>query len=274
MTDSSSAELLAELNEKRKKIRLWPLTTILGAGALLATWQAEVPIWALALLASGVVVSIFFAVRRDQLAKTVVLFYDFDPEIEKAYQALHEWASQLAQCAKVWHIEAQGRVHDRKYHAGASNLVRRKPTTIRQAEPPYVKTNIPTIAVGVGHQTLHFFPDRVLVYASNAVGAVSYRDLQVSSQSSRFIEDESVPGDAKVVDHTWQYVNKSGGPDKRFKNNRRLPVCLYGEIDLSSSNGLNERIQLSRCDVVEGFVNAIQTLGKTMPTETANQGAT
>ena len=274
MVDSSSAELLAELNATRKKMRLWPLVTILGTGSLLATWQAQAPIWALALLGVVVAVGIFFAVRRDQLAKTVVLFYDFDPEIEKAYQTLHDRASQLAQCAKVWHVEAQGRVHDRKYHAGASSLVRRKPTTIKQAAPPYVKTNISTIAIEVGRQTLHFFPDRILVYASNAVGAVSYQDLQIVSQHSRFIEDESVPSDAKIVDHTWQYVNKNGGPDKRFKNNRRLPMCLYDEIDLSSSNGLNERIQLSRCEVAEGFVNVVQSLGKTMPIETASQRAT
>jgi hypothetical protein len=139
------------------------------------------------------------AVRRDQLAKTVVLFYDFDSEMEKAYQALHDRANQLAQCAKVWHIEAQGHVHDRKYHAGASNLVRRKPTTIGQSEPPYVKTNISTIAGGVSHLTLHFLADRIFVYASNAVGAVSYQDLQITSRHSRFIEDESVPGDAKLL---------------------------------------------------------------------------
>ena len=61
-----------------------------------------------------------------------------------------------------------------------------------------------------------------------------------------FVEEESVPRDSQVVDRTWRYVNKKGGPDKRFSNNRELPVVLYEEMYLTSSSGLNEIIQLSR----------------------------
>lgn len=32
----------------------------------------------------------------------------------------------------------------------------------------------------VGRQTLHFFPDRVLIYDEKSVGAVSYRELQLN----------------------------------------------------------------------------------------------
>ncbi|WP_462388382.1 hypothetical protein [Acidovorax sp. Q11] len=61
----------------------------------------------------------------------------------------------------------------------------------------------------------------------------------LTGKSIRFIEDGSPPRDAQVIDRTWRYVNKKGGPDKRFKNNRELPVCLYDELQLSSSTGLN-----------------------------------
>ena len=107
---------------------------------------------------------------RDALQKTVVLFYDFDSDMEAAYAQLHFAASQLANCASAWHIEASGKVHDRKYHAGASKVVSRKRTLIQRAEPPYVKVNIETIAIGVGRQTLHFFPDRFLVCDQKGVG--------------------------------------------------------------------------------------------------------
>jgi hypothetical protein len=262
MVDSSSAKLLAELNEKQKKIRLWPVVT--GAGLLLLAGVGAVgwPLWAMGLVTALAAVGVFVAVRRDQFAKTVVLFYDFDEEMEKAYQLLHDRAATLAASAKVWHVEASGRVHDRKYHAGASHIIRRKPTTIRTAEPPHVKTNISTIAIGVGRQTLHFFPDRLLVYDSHGVGGIAYPALQLEAGHTRFVEDEAVPRDAQVVDHTWQYVNKSGGPDRRFKNNRQLPVCLYNELSLQSESGLNELIQLSKADVAEGFVQAVDDLAK------------
>lgn len=109
---------------------------------------------------------------------------------------------------------------------------------------------------------LYFFPDRALVYEGKRVGAVSYDNLQVFQRNQRFIESGSVPSDATIVDYTWQYLNKSGGPDKRFSNNRRLPIALYSEVDFTSSTGLNERIQFSRPDVGKKLVQQLAELIK------------
>jgi hypothetical protein len=46
-------------------------------------------------------------------------------------------------------------------------------------------------------------------------------------------------------------VNKSGGPDKRFKDNRQRPICLYEEIRLRITSGLDEAFQLLRQQVGE-----------------------
>ena len=267
IVDSSSRELLDEINRKRAKARLWPVVAI--ASVVILGWGASSSFstWLLALLAVTGAVGTYIAHTRDALEKTVVLFYDFDSEMESAYAQLHSAASQLSNCAASWHIEASGKVYDRKYHAGASDLVRRKSTFIRKSEPPYVKTNIETIAIGVGRQTLHFFPDRVLVYDANGVGAVGYPELRVDVSATRFIESDSVPRDAEVVDRTWKYVNKSGGPDRRFKDNKELPICRYEEIALSSQTGLNEVLQLSRCGSGGEFAKAISLLGKKMPKE-------
>lgn len=87
--------------------------------------------------------------------------------------------------------------------------------------------------------TLAFYPDRVLAFQGSAVGGVSYQRLQAVSAGTRFIEHETVPSNARVVDRTWQYVNKRGGPDKRFNNNRELPVCAYNQFNLSAPDGLD-----------------------------------
>lgn len=267
IVDSSSRELLDELNRKRAKARLWPIVAIVMVVVLGVGVSSNWPAWLLVLFVLVGAAGTYAAHTRDALEKTVVLFYDFDADMEAAYAQLHTAASQFAGCAAAWHIEASGKVHDRKYHAGANNLVRRKNTSIRKAEPPYVKTNIETVAVGVGRQTLHFFPDRVLVYDQNGVGAVGYQELRIDVGATRFIESESVPRDAEVVDRTWKYVNKSGGPDKRFKDNKELPVCRYEEITRTSQSGLNEVLQLSRCGFGAGLSEAISLLGKKMPKE-------
>jgi hypothetical protein len=267
MVDSSSMELLEELNAKRKKSRLWPWAFAILIILLLFLISKNVPIWLLLVCIIVGVIAVVLVSIRDQMSKTVVMFYDFDEVLEKAYERLHEAANNLAQCNKIWHIESQGDVIDRKYHAGASKLVQRKATTIQRSQPPYVKTNIDTIAIPVGRQTLHLFPDRVLVYDKDGVGAVGYRDLKIDVNTSKFIESEGVPTDAIIIDRTWKYVNKQGGPDKRFKDNVELPVCLYEEIDLTSHTGLNERLQLSKNNIGNLLVGAVAELSSVIPKE-------
>lgn len=50
------------------------------------------------------------------------------------------------------------------------------------------------------------------------------------------------------------------GPDRRFKDNYQIPICLYETIHLTSRNGLNELLQVSRTGVALPFVNAIRSL--------------
>ena len=54
------------------------------------------------------------------------------------------------------------------------------------------------------------------------------------------------PWDGTVVDYTYKYVNKSGGPDRRFANNPRYPIMSYSYINFYGDNGFNECIMLSK----------------------------
>lgn len=267
LVDSSSQALLSELNSRKRRLRLLPLAVAVGFTTILAALFSGVSTSlqiAFALLAAGTVVA---TAMWDEVRKTALLAYSFDADMEAAYEALHRSATNLAGSGCVWHIASSAQVSDRKYHAGASNLVKRSRTFVQRQQPPFVKSNVSTVAIGVGAQVLHFFPDRVLVYAPNGVGAVSYQDLELEVSSSRFIESDHVPSDARVVGSTWQYVNKSGGPDRRFKNNRQLPICLYDELVLRSSTGLNELLQVSRADVAGEFARAVGRFASRIPPE-------
>jgi hypothetical protein len=101
----------------------------------------------------------------------------------------------------------------------------------------------------------------VAAFDAGRVGAVGYKELRVAVSQTRFIED-SAPRDAQVVDHTWRYVNKKGGPDRRFANNPQLPVCLYDKIHFGSSSGLNEIIQVSRCGVGAALEQSVRHLAQ------------
>src|SRR5690606_31340873 len=136
-----------------------------------------------------------------------------------------------------------------KRNAGASHLVNRKVTTLAYNLPAVIKSNVTPPALYVGKQVMFFMPDIVLVQDGSRIGAVHYADLNVRWQDSRFIETERVPSDAKIVGHTWKHPNKSGGPDRRFKDNRQIPICLYETMHLTSSSGVNELVEFSKTGV-------------------------
>lgn len=246
MVDASSTELLREMNEKMKKARLLPGAIVLSIIVAVLLVARGAPAWSIVLFGALAVGVCWLASMKDELRKTTVILYDLEPGVATAYARLHDAFDVLRSCSRTWHIEARGEVRDRKYHAGASGVVKRKPVALTTGAPPFVKTNIEALLVPVGRQVLAFMPDRLLVFDSGAVGAISYSNLAIDVAEIQFVEEEAVPQDATVVGKTWRYVNKKGGPDRRFKYNREIPICAYEQIHLSSTTGLNEIILVSR----------------------------
>jgi len=260
MVDASSAELLREMNEKMTKAQFFPIVLVFSIIVVLLLVAIEMPAALIVSLSVFAIGFCWLAAMRDALRKTTVILYHLEPEIETAYSRLHEAFAVLCSCSRIWHIEAQGRVVDRKYHAGASGVVKRKQVTLTIGAPPFVKTNIKVPLVPVGKQLLAFMPDRLLVFDSEAVGAISYSDLTLKVAESRLIEEEALPQDATVVGKTWRYVNKNGGPDRRFKDNREIPICAYEQIHLLSNTGLNEMLLVSRRGASNSLIQALSSM--------------
>lgn len=260
IVDSSSEALIEEIRAKRRKVALRPFAIVFAVLLLLIGIGSDSG-WVLLSCAVIALTMILAARSRDRIAKTAVILYELEPQAEDAFRRFTEWAQALAGVGRTWHVASTERAVQRKYHAGASDLVQRTATSMRTCDPPFVKTNIPVLGIGAGRQTLYFLPDRLLVYDASGIGAISYRTLDLSVTRTRFIEDGPVPADATVVDWTWRYVNKSGGPDRRFNVNPQLPICLYDELAFRTPTGLNEVFQISRAGVGEGFAAAVRYLG-------------
>jgi len=156
---------------------------------------------------------------------------------------------KITECAKVWRIMQTSKVIDRKYASGASNTVNRTACKATTKAPFPFKANLQVAAFKAGKETLLFLPDKLFIIQGSKIGALNYSDITSNAHTTRFIESEGVPRDSQIVGQTWKYVNKSGGPDRRFKDNRQLPICLYGELELSSTSGLNTVIMFSNPNV-------------------------
>ena len=174
------------------------------------------------------------------------LTYEMDDINQKKFDALNEFLVELKNNKRLWQIGSSIRVYNTKYNAGAGNNVSRTRVSIVKKMPWYIKHNIDVYCLNLKNEKIYFTPDRMLIFKNmGGVGCRRYNDMVAGFSTTNFVETEIVPRDAEIVRYTWRYVNKSGGPDKRFNNNRQIPVCKYGEISLESEDGINILLECS-----------------------------
>lgn len=184
----------------------------------------------------------------DSSRRSSVVAYDLDDELSNRYADLCEAFDELRTSSRKWHLNAAGAirdVHTSKRNAGAQTLVDLRPTVLAYRQPKVFKSNITPPSLRVGRQTLYLFPDVVLIEDGTRCGGAHYRNIDIVAQVVNHIEADRVPKDAVIVGTTWQYPNKSGGPDRRFRNNAKLPICRYERLSFSSDTGISEALQFS-----------------------------
>lgn len=245
MFPQSAATLLSEINGKQTRVRLSRIVLWLWAVVMafcffsgnLQNWMTVAYVAAPSFLA---------AMFLDKVRRSVILLYDFEPEILAKYESMIGTFRRLQAAEAIWHIEAQGKGRNWKRNAGAISLQNRNKINVTLSNPDIIRSNIDVPTIPVGKQVLYFYPDRILVVENSKVGAVEYAELKTLLKKVKFIEKKGqVPADARVIEHTWKHPNKDGSRDRRFNDNEQLPVCAYEELHFTSQSGLNELIQVS-----------------------------
>ena len=101
-----------------------------------------------------------------------------------------------------------------------------------------------------------FLPNGILFIKNYNVAIINYNDIDISIADSSFREDsEMEPKDSKFLGYTWLYVNNNGTPDRRFNNNKKIPIYLYEEIHIESKTGLNFLLMVSNKENAINFKN-------------------
>ena len=187
------------------------------------------------------------------------LNYEFDESGKEKYQAFNSVMNDLYSNDKLWQINSSSHVFNVKYNAGAGNSVERTPINIKIGTPFYIKTNVDVYCLKLKKQKIYFAPDRIIVFKNSEVGSKKYSGLKMNFSNTSFVEEDRVPRDSQIVRYTWKYVNKNGGPDKRFKNNVQYPVCKYGEMHIQSSDGINTLVEYSNANLTEKLISKFNT---------------
>jgi hypothetical protein len=203
--------------------------------------------------------------RVDKRRKTMEINYEMDESVKALYDKFQECFSDFASSKRIWQKLHAYKTSDRKYNAGASELVKRSSIiglSFDRKPSSYLITNVKIPHIGLAGNSLYFFPERLVMKRGRRFAALQYKHFTIDHESTRFIETESVPRDSEIVDYTWKYVNKSGGPDRRFKDNQRIPICQYSQYHLFAENGLNEMIMTSRHGAMDRLAEFIKVIGR------------
>ncbi|WP_309139028.1 DUF2510 domain-containing protein [Nocardia cyriacigeorgica] len=205
----------------------------------------------------------------------VPVIYDVYGAPAQAFEALNRAFDGIRGMHGRWLIDAKADLalpYDRKINAGASSLVARQAVTPVETGPKWLATNIAVPGLRAKEFSLYFLPDQMLVQIGKQFASWRYHDVTATLGHGRMIENGTVPPDAVQVATTWQYANKDGGPDRRFKYNRMLPVMRYAELQITGP-GLTLRWQFSDLLGAEAFTSRLKAM-PTLAAETTARGET
>jgi hypothetical protein len=210
----------------------------------------------------GAVVIILSHCLRNALRRAALIEIEYlaDEDCNRKCEALRAAVDALAKSNRLWQINAFGNTTDWKRNAGANQIIDRSLAQAGFKPPPYLVTNVNTGFVKLKRETLYFLPNILLVHQGGRFGGVAYGTMRAGFQRTSFHEDGETPADSRVLGSTWRYVNKNGGPDRRFSNNRQITVVEYGEAAIASASGLRVGLMSSSVTATDVFVKQLQLL--------------
>lgn len=263
LVSETHSEALNSLNRAREKPSY---TLILCGTAALGLVFSFISQNSAAMMACVALLGVAYAAGHmlDIPRRSVVFAYNLEPAAEERYKALIGAIDRVAGASKLWFVKASGDIttlHAWKKNSGATSLVDTTETSVSYALPPGIASNVTPPMILIDRKKCYFFPDCILIEENKRFGAVRYETLRTAIRDQRMIV-EAAPSDAKVVGQTWKYVNKNGSPDRRFKDNRQLPICLFQEIGMVSEGGFKALLQVSKHGISSDYGKAMTELGR------------
>ena len=197
---------------------------------------------------------------NEQLNSAVIsLNIDAEEVFNDLYKNVYKAFNLLKLSEKKWDVTSSRLTNKIIERTSATNTITRTVIDILETSIPLIKTDELSICFkNINGGDLFFFLGFLIFHESNKDFAIiDYTEIDIDLKIQRFIEEEKVPSDTKIIDQTWHKVNKDGTPDRRFANNYQIPIVEYGELYFKSTTGLNEVYSFSNVDSTMLFFKAL-----------------
>ncbi|MDK3075537.1 DUF4236 domain-containing protein [Sedimentitalea sp. JM2-8] len=197
---------------------------------------------------------------------SIAVEFEAGDEAQRAYSSMIRAFDTLKQSSKIWDVTADRSTNQFVERTLANRSIDRHPVTFEFSSTDLIQFSGRAMRFeNVNGDDILIYPGVAVVPRADGIFAlIDIRELKIDIGAVRFHEDEEVPGDAKVIGHTWARTNKDGSPDRRFRENYQIPICLYGQIAFQSQTGVSEEYMVSNGEVALAFVEAAQTYQKAL----------
>ena len=196
----------------------------------------------------------------------IAVTFEAGDAAQRAYSSMVRAFEALKLSAKKWDVTADRSTNQFVERTLANRTVNRHPVAFEFSSTDLMQFSGRAMRFeNVNGDDLLIYPGVAVIPRADGVFAlIDIRELQITVDGVRFHEIEGVPRDAKVVGQTWAKTNKDGSPDKRFKENYQIPICLYGQIAFRSQTGVTEEYMVSDANAALAFVEAVSVYKKAL----------
>lgn len=180
----------------------------------------------------------------------------FDEESEVKYNNMLNAYKSLLTSEVIWDITSAITQDTRVSRSAASTLVTRQKVKFKFDNIDIIKCSYQAFHFeNKNGGDLYIYPAFLIVTSNKKDFAlIDLKDSTLSFSEQRFLEQEKIPSDSKIISKTWAKVNKNGSKDKRFKDNYEIPVVRYGNVYIKSTTGLNETYAFSSYEKSQQFI--------------------
>ena len=192
-------------------------------------------------------------------SSSVSLSIEMDDACRASFRAYQTAFNKLSSCQFVWDLTSASDVDQVRSRSATSISFDRSLTRChRQALPGITSPELPLVFLNRNGADIYIYPGFFVMYDSpSRLGILDITELDVDYQANHFIEREIIPQDSKRVGEAWEKSNKDGSRDKRYAENRQLPVMEYGEVTFRSGSGIYEKYMFSNAEAAKNFVSLL-----------------
>ena len=243
--DSLTAEeVLARINKRAAtpNAATWVLAAVVGVEFFLAV----APVLKISAIVFWLIAAVMLNSRCQRHRRTS-LKYQLSESRQEACRILQNSLAMLSTSKGFWRVDPEN-------IAGG-----RMPAIPGLPDTPFIKTNVTIPGITAWPFALHFLPDQLLYNVRNKYAGIGYDKLHVEIKSVSIVEDASVPADAVIAGTTRKYVKRNGSPDRRYKNNPKLPIARYAHVTLDLDRH-KLGFLISNLDSAVAFVAALRNM--------------